>query len=106
MKLLLSDKLLTGQLVGRLEEKCFLMYSSICVLPNLCEKLTKRFLSQIFNPAPEMSKLLVHFCVLPFSHKDYTTCFAKFVDVKQSKEENDDGSEGNKLEEKENQVIF
>lgn len=47
-----TDKLLTELNSTRLftqevlEKKVFFMYRSICVLPNICEKLTKRFLSQ------------------------------------------------------------
>lgn len=45
----------------------------------------KAFLVTDFNPAPEMLKLPVHFCVLTFPK---LKCFAKIVDVKQSKKEN------------------
>lgn len=48
------------------------------------------FLVTDINPAPETLKLPVHCCVLPFPNKDNTKCFAKIVDVKQSKEENEE----------------
>jgi len=48
------------------------------------------FLVTDLNPAPETLKSAVYFCVLPFPNKDNTKCFAKIVDVKQSKEENEE----------------
>lgn len=62
-----KDKLLTEQLktvvyTGSPDGlELFLMYSSICMLPNICEKLTKYFLSQ---------KLTLHQRMgITFSHK-------------------------------------
>ncbi len=60
----------------------FLMYSSICMLPNLCEKITKCFRSQ---PCTRNVEIACAFLCITFSHKDYTKCFAKIVDVKAKK---------------------
>lgn len=61
----------------------------MCVAKSLWEAY-KVFIVTDFNHAPETLKLPVHFCVLPFLNKDNTKCFAKIVDVNQSKEENEE----------------
>ncbi len=60
----------------------FLMYSSICMLPNLCEKITKCFRSQFLKSCTRNVEIACAFLCITFSLKDYTKCFAKIVDVK------------------------